>query len=100
MSLIKNYNWEDFDVNWEEEGYHWDHATFIKITASVTVNNITVTQIDEDLNDSHTTIQNFQFIINDNGEIIKPIPEPILSFIINAQNTGNINLHIDNIEII
>ena len=101
MSLTKFYNWEEFDINWDEEGYHWQEAVFIKVTATITVNNVTITQVVEDDVDSHTVARNFVFIIDDEGIVTSPTPPEVLNVVINASTSNsNIQLTVRNIEFV
>ena len=101
MSLTKFYNWDEFDINWDGEGYHWQEAVFIRVTATVTVDNVTVTQVAEDDVDSHTAAQNFVFIIDNEGGITSPTPPEVLNVVINASTSGNnVQLTVQNIEFV
>lgn len=101
MSIVKFYNWDEFDINWDGEGYHWQHAVFIRVIATVTVDNVTITQTEEDPIDSHTTAQNFVFIIDNDGNITSPTPEPILNVIIDAASAGsNVQLTVTDMQFV
>lgn len=101
MSIVKFYNWDDFDINWENEGYHWQHAVFIRVTAVVKVDNVVITQVSEDKTDSHTTAENFVFVIDDQGNITSPTPPPVLNIVIDAATTGsNIELVVTGMEFV
>ncbi len=101
MSIRKFYNWNEFDVNWDDEFYEWEEAVFIKVIAVVKVDNVVVTQIDEDNLDSDTEANNFVFIIDNQGGITSPAPQPVLDFVINAANMGsNIELVVTGMEFV
>ncbi len=77
--MAKYYDWNDFDVNWEDEGFEWEEAVFSRIIANITINNSTTITAVENNGDVDINVSNYEY--SSDIESITPTPpvEEIIS---------------------